>query len=141
MTRIEVEAAINEAIRTLCALPDRTPVYARVTWWPETLREAADVWANAVAQGGYERMRPGPSRPSGDAIDRMLPVLDWLRNLDDRARAVIWARAFGVPWWKLASRFGRSEDTVQRWHRSAIDLVLSWLKIGRLSWPAAVSAA
>ncbi len=137
MTRAEVEATINEAIRTLCALPDRNPVYARVTWWPDTLREAADVWANAVAEGGYERMRAAPSRPSADAIDRMLPVLAWLKPLTDRERSVIWARAFGAPWWRIASKWGKSEDTVQRWHRAAIDAVLSRLDADLAALPAA----
>jgi transposase len=48
--------------------------------------------------------------------------------VDERSRKIIWMRAFGVSWWRIGDRFGRSERTVQRWYDEAI------AAIGR-RWP------
>ena len=69
--------------------------------------------------------------PTGEAIDRMLPTLDWLRFTDKRGRKLIWARAFGETWWKIAGRFGRSDETARRWYMAALSAIAAGLRGGR----------
>lgn len=129
-----VEDRLQEAIRTLAALPDkeRKWIYGQLTSWPETLREAIDMMAIAlerVATGksAYEDMRPSRPVPSAEAIDRMDKTLPWLVLLDERERKLVMARAFDVYWTKLAAKYGKSEYHVKKWYAQTIDKV--WLAV------------
>jgi len=123
---IDVAERLNEAIRTLAALPDgeRRWLRARMTQWPALAPASEELFALLVARGGEpEPVRARPPAPSPEAIDRMLPTLAWLSWLDRRQRQVILARAHRVSWWKLSARFGVSERSVQRWHAEAVALI------------------
>lgn len=133
-TLLEVEERLHEAIRTLAALPDRERrfIYARQTSWPETLREAIDVIALAlerIQQGkpAYVPLREPRYVPTKEAIDRMDEALDWLAWLDERGLNLVTLRAFRTPWIKIAWRYGRSDTTVQRWYKEALESVLQRL--------------
>lgn len=113
------------AIRTLVAIPDRETGWLAVrSAWPDTLREEAEEWAKAVEAGGrYEAMRLERVRPSPSEIDAMIPCLLWMVWLDERERAIMWMRAFSVPWWKIAGRFEIRERTAHYWMRDAIEKI------------------
>lgn len=77
--------------------------------------------------------------PDPKDMNRFLEVLSWLswlRRENDGARDVriITARAFGAPWWKLAMRYGKSDDTIRRWHDAAIAMITvqHWRDVDRL---------
>ena len=130
MTLDEIDGFLVEAIRTLIALPDREArwLYPKLSHWPHVMPDETDVAAKAL-----ERLAAGKSAfalphlkrapPDPEAIDRMLPTLDWLKFTDGRGRKLIWRRAFKTPWWILAGMFGRSESQVQRWHKTALEQI------------------
>jgi Domain of unknown function (DUF6362) len=117
-----VARRLAEAIRTLAALPDRERRWLQgmASSWPAPLRDFWGEFGHAVMHGAPAPPRLRPPPPSPGAIDRMLPALTRLMAVDERPRKIIWMRAFGVSWWKIGDRFGRSERTVQRWHDDAI---------------------
>ncbi|MEM8838860.1 MAG: DUF6362 family protein [Pseudomonadota bacterium] len=117
---------IQRAILTLKAVPDPDRRY-------QGLRKAATfrdmdperiVTLKELLDGfGPETPRVNRFRPSPRDVEIYLDVLKWLTWLqseDRRGSDLIVARTFGVPYWKLATRHGRSEDTVRRWHDGAI---------------------
>lgn len=66
---------------TLSRLPDREHawLYGQQTYWPATLREAQDVFAHAVENGGRHEDLPPPFVPAErDAITRFWEVTEWL---------------------------------------------------------------
>ena len=126
-----LEERLHEAIRTLRALPDRERkwIHAAGARWPDTLREVADVLALAlerVQQGksAFESMRGPRYTPSKEAIDRMDEALDWLRVLDKDQLRILTLRAFGMSWERIGWRFRKSDRTMQRWYRDALETVL-----------------
>jgi hypothetical protein len=127
----EIEARLFEAIRTLRRLPDRERGYLQglKARWPEPLRDFWDEWANVIERGGFEAMRAQPPAPSPAAIDRMLPTLHWLTWLDKDERRIVFLRAFGVSWWQIASRMGRSERTAQRRHEQGLKIIAARLAL------------
>lgn len=69
------------------------------------------------------------------ALEKGKPIehcwLYWLEEYGGFTRKqikIIEARAFDVPWWRLADRFGKHIKTVQRWHDAMID------KLARRFW-------
>lgn len=102
-------------------LPDREARFLRGpgTAWPDAVREVTEAY-------GYEAARARRFQPTQTDVGRYLDVLAWLTWLNRRGHEgrrgvnLIVARAFGSPLWKLASRFGRSDDTIRRWEAKAI---------------------
>lgn len=78
-----------EAVATLQALPDREVGWllsAERAAWPAVLTEAADAFAQAVADGGRWRgVKVRPALPSSAAIARMDVVHGWLREVTKRS--------------------------------------------------------
>jgi hypothetical protein len=104
----------------------------------EMPREAIDVIAQAlerIQQGkpAYEPLREPRDVPRKEAIDRMDEALDWLAWLDERGLNLVKLRAFRTPWIKIAWRYGRSDTTVQRWYREALQSVLRRLGLPQAS--------
>lgn len=102
---------IRRAVLTHDALPGkrRASLVAQI----EIVREINEAY-------GYSDVRPPKFVASPRDVSNMLPVLEWLcrhrkKNNGERDFKLILARVRGVPWWKLANRFGRSERQVQRW--------------------------
>lgn len=126
-----VEQRLSESIRTLAALPDRERkwVYAKLSSWPATLREAVDVMSLALERlrdgevSAYEALAEPRWQPTKEMIDRLDRTLPWLTLLDERELKIVTLRAFRVSWLKISWRYGRSDTTVQRWHREAIERV------------------
>lgn len=124
MNASDIKAELYQAIRTLVAIPDRESAMLHVkSAWPATLREEAEVWAQAVSAGRYEDMKAPRVKPSPSEIDRMLPVLMWLVWLTERERSIIWCRAFDKPWWFIASRHQVTERAVAKWQQTAFERI------------------
>ncbi|MEM8794075.1 MAG: DUF6362 family protein [Pseudomonadota bacterium] len=89
-------------------------------------RASRQAWPNAQAlieHFGPEAPRVNRFTPNPGDVEIYLDVLKWLTWLqeeDKRGSDLIVARTFGVPYWKMAIRAGRSEETVRRWHDGAI---------------------
>ena len=95
----------------------------------ERLAEAADA-LERLPQGGvqgytsrlrwpYEDAGRAGARlpsPSPEAIDRMEQALTWLLWLEPEERRLVWLRAEGVPWKRVAHWLGIGRTTAwQRW--------------------------
>lgn len=133
----DIQVRLYEAIRTLHALPDRERkwIYGRMCNWPDTLREAVHIYAAALERLAnkktpFEDMREPPYVPTKEAIDRLDETLRWLTWLDKRELELITARAFKRAWLKIAWKYGRSDTTVQTWHRQALEKVRGRLLYG-----------
>lgn len=117
---------VERAILTLNALPDREAgwLYNQGGAWPDVLQSVNEAY-------GYSEARPPKFRPRPKDIDEMQEALSWLcwlkrQNDGQRDFKIVFARAFGAPWWKLAARYGKAERTVKRWHEGAF--VKMWAK-------------
>jgi hypothetical protein len=113
----------RRAILTVTALPDRERKWLRTQVVNLEVRQSID-----DAYGYTEERRPR-FRPTARDIDNMLPVMGWLSELrasphpGPRDYRIIWARAFGCPWWRLAGQLGRSDRQVQRYYDAAIEML------------------
>jgi hypothetical protein len=113
---------LRRSILTLAALPDREKA------WLSSPRSSMPDYVQEASAYASEAPRVRRFQPSPEDIGRYLDVLAWLSWLgrqNDGARDVkiITARTFGTPMWKLAERFGRSDETIRRWEIAAIDRV------------------
>ena len=112
---------LRRAILTLAVQPEREMVWLAGggSTWPEIVRE----WRNGDVPNSPRARR---FRPTPADIDDMLPMLGllaWLKHQPGsgaRDYRIIVARAFGVTWWKIAQKYGRSERQVNRWYDGAI---------------------
>lgn len=77
-----VEQRIVEALWTLARLPNDRGIGFATRNGIGYLDERGDLYANAVAAGGWLTVPPKPSPPSAKAIDAMHEPLEWLRQLD-----------------------------------------------------------
>jgi Domain of unknown function (DUF6362) len=120
-----VAARLGEAIRTLAALPDRERgwLLGMRSAWPTPIPDFWQEFGRAVEHGN-RALNPRAPAPTPEAIDRMLPTLQWLAWIGEAERKIVWSRAFNVPWWLLATRFNKSEKTLQRRHDQAMNLIL-----------------
>lgn len=110
-----VRAAVT--LRRLPMPPHGRPAPARPSW-PADRPVGADGDSFSEA---YDRA----IRPSARAISELDRVLPWLSCLDTVDRRLIWARANGLSWPRLARRFGISVGRVRyRWN-SAIDRIVA----------------
>ncbi len=114
---------MERAIKTLRALPERDRPRQIKGGWPDVVRDPLDAY-------GYTEAKPPRFRPSPHDVSVMLDVLGWITWLEQqndgkRGAQMIVARAFGVPWWAIGSRFGRDPRTIQRWYEGAVARVYS----------------
>lgn len=118
--RQAAEALVRRAILTLAAVPDREHGWLNTvrSSMPEPVREAVESFGWQAAKARFQ--------PTPTDLDRYLDVLGWLswlgrQNDGKRNVQIITARAFGAPLWKLAQRFGKSDETIRRWEAAAFD--------------------
>ncbi len=141
-TRIRVEYRLQEAHDVLRNLPDphmrylRNPLRARM---PAVVSTDIEAWALRVQKVRDDLPNDAPIIPriipSAAAIDRMEEVIvgkgdnpPWLSYLSHRERRVVWRRITGRPWHYIAAREDRSERTVQRWYREALEKIADELE-------------
>ncbi len=117
--RQAVIAALERAADTLKRLPmPRNGMPARErSSWPEIPDDPED-------DSGRAPSRPALIGPRPQAISELDRVLPWLGALDGTDRRVVWARAAGLPWPRLAREFGFSVGKMRYRWSSAIDRVV-----------------
>ena len=127
----EVIARLEEAGRTLLALPDRgASPRLRVMVW-ETLADPAET-------AGRTETPLRPAMPGAARISRMDTALGWIALIPrDKyvLRRIVGARALVhpltgrhlYPWRRLAARLGADHKAVQRWHAQGIALIVAGL--------------
>jgi hypothetical protein len=118
LTAETVKARFEEAAETLRALrlgPRDRPT-TQLTACPEVVHQAmlAYGWTDARVR----RLAPSPA-----AIDRLDETLAWLWPLAGDERRVIMARAFRLPWRRIAEIDGRSERTLRTVHARALTAI------------------
>jgi hypothetical protein len=115
-----VIATLERAADTLKRLPmprNGRPSQEQSSW-PSLPNGPAD--ARDQASSHAPKIPPGPR-----AISELDCVLPWLRLLDGPERRMVWARAAGLSWPRLAREFGGTVGQVRyRWN-GAIDRVVA----------------
>ena len=99
--RRAVIVTLERAADTLRRLPmprNGRPALERSSW-PMMPIDPDD--ASGQASSRSPRLPPGPR-----AISELDNVLPWLRELDNTDRQLVWARAVGLSWSRLAREFG-----------------------------------
>lgn len=118
--RDAVVAALARAASTLRRLP--MPAHGK----PSQLRSswpAVPVGQDDAADSSRSNFSRIP--PSARAISELDQVLPWFSGLDVADRRIVWARAAGLSWPKLARRAGLSVGQVRyRWN-GAIDRIVA----------------
>lgn len=122
--RRAVIVTLERAADTLRRLPmprNGRPALERSSWpmMPIDPDNASD---NACGQASSRapRLPPGPR-----AISELDSVLPWLHALDNTDRQLVWARAAGLSWSRLAREFGINVGRLRyRWN-AAIDRIIA----------------
>jgi len=124
ISREEIRELFREAAVTLgrlkCTARDR-PMDLRAAW-PDVVRATWD----AYEPDGDENPNVQATQAQIASLDRVLP---WLLFLEPDRRALIWARAQGVPWRKLERHFHVTERWLRERHKEALDLIRSRIKL------------
>jgi len=124
-TRDLVEAALEEAARTMRFVPDPPGSRPRGygSSWPDYVRDPWHAY-------GYHAAR-AQIVPSAAEIDRMDEVLEWLAWLDPVDAKIVWFRAAGMRWAQLGRKVKLSRSSCwRRWAAGLITLERS-LRNGR----------
>ena len=118
--RRAVIATLERAADTLKRLPmprNGRPALESSSW-PAMPIDPDDAFGQF--SGRAPRLPPGPR-----AISELDSVLPWLRALDNTDRQLVWARATGLPWSRLAREFGINVGQLRyRWN-AAIDRIVA----------------
>ena len=93
---------LEEAVSTLARLP-------QAEWRPRLVS-----WPRTRAGEGAAPRRQGRPAPQPAAIDRLDDTLSWLGWLEPASARILWARASGCTWRRVATLSGRGMRTCQR---------------------------
>jgi len=126
-----VVARLEEAGRTLLALPDRG-------YSPRLAQVRLDVIHDAMDAYGWTAARIRLPPPSPNAISRMDEAFSWLGFIPQSRfvlRSIVAARALVHPiserhlfsWRKLGERLRADHKAIQRWHAEGVRLILAGL--------------
>ena len=118
--RRAVITALERAADTLKRLPmPRNGMPARErSSWPMMLGDPGDTCSPAASHASR-------NPPLARAISELDCVLPWLAALDNTERRLVWARAAGLSWSRLAREFGINVGQLRyRWN-GAIDRVVA----------------
>ncbi len=118
--RRAVILALERAADTLRRLPmprNGRPALERSSW-PMIPIDPDDTGGQVSSR--VPRLSPGPR-----AISELDSVLPWLHALDNADRQLVWARAVGLSWSRLAREFGINVGRLRyRWN-AAIDRIVA----------------
>lgn len=118
--RRAVIVTLERAADTLGRLPmprNGRPSLERSSW-PMMPTDPDDACGRVSSRA--PRLPPGPR-----AISELDCVLPWLRALDNTDRQLVWARAVGLSWSRLAREFGINVGRLRyRWN-AAIDRIVA----------------
>ncbi|GER08803.1 hypothetical protein GCM10007972_24590 [Iodidimonas muriae] len=115
-TKEHVEERLIEAADVMKRLPE-VRVQGYFNLWPKVIYEFADL----VGQAPSRMRRPVPPP---DAITRMEATLEWLRWLDGEDARLVWARAEGMRWREICTRFGIARATAHRRQEYGLCVIL-----------------
>ena len=117
MDMAEVITRLNEAASVLRRLPEGSRYeHPFLTSWPYYKSDPNTAY-------GYEDVKMKPPIPSPAAIQRMEGVLAWLQLVPAEHRRLLWFRAEGWPWRKLARHFGCGRRKIKlRWRDGVVGL-------------------
>jgi hypothetical protein len=118
-TETGVEDRIVEAVDTLARVPAPT-MRRHLTSWPDYVHDAHEAY-------GYGGSRPPRCAAAPDAITRLDETLDWLRWLPRDAQHILWSRANGLSWRKIARFAGKAPNTCRAWYRAALRYIAARL--------------
>lgn len=121
---------VRRAVLTDAALPDpdRRFLAGPRCSLPDVLPEHHLSYDSEGARASSARAaRFRPSRTDITRCPQVMAWLAWLKGENDGRRDVeiIVRRCFGTPMWKLASRFGRSDETIRRWEAGAYAAIVN----------------
>jgi len=108
----EIETRLVEAVDTLKRLPV-PDIQRSVTLWPDVVQDSREAYGYATT-----RYRPAPAAP--DAITRLDETLAWLRWLPRAAQRILWSRANGISWRKIARFVGKAPNTCRAWYLAGL---------------------
>jgi hypothetical protein len=108
----EAEAALAEAVDTLRRLP-AVRVRSCLTLWPAIVQASHEAYGYADT-----RARPAPASP--EAITRLDHVLEALRRLETPDRRLVWSRANGFSWRRIAGFVGAAPNTCRARYLAAL---------------------
>ena len=109
-TREAVAERVEEAVDVLARLPE------------ERVCGLYDLWPKLVGEPGRQ---PRPAAAAPEAIDRMDEALGWLLWLEPEERRLVWLRAEGVPWKRVAHWLGIGRTTAwQRWTAALLQIAV-----------------
>ena len=111
-TAAEVADRVAEAVDTLKRLPQKG-MQKNITRWPEFVRASHEAYGY-----GDARLRPAPASP--EAISRLDETLEWLRLVPRDAQKILWCRANGLSWRRIAGFAGKSPNTCRAWYAAAL---------------------
>jgi hypothetical protein len=109
----DVRERLEEAARTLRALPAKDRPKGYDTAWPDVVRQAAEAY-------GWDAAVPPRITPSAAEIGRMEECFAWLSWLEPRDRQIVWLRAAGVRWRAICVRVGYART--HAWRRQVAAL-------------------
>ena len=118
-TETGVEDRINEAVDTLSRVPAQS-MRRHLTSWPDYIHEAHEAY-------GYTGFRPPRAPAAPDAITRLDETLGWLRWLPRDAQHILWSRAHGLSWRKIARFAGKAPNTFRAWYLAALHYIAARL--------------
>ncbi len=114
-----VEERLCEAVDTLKRVPV-PDIQRNVTRWPDFIHDSREAYGYAAI-----RVRLAPAAP--DAITRLDETLIWLGWLPRDAQRVLWSRANGFSWRKIAYFVGKAPNTCRAWYLAALHLIATRL--------------
>lgn len=117
-----VEERIYEAVDTLRRVPAPT-MRRHLTSWPSYIHEAHEAY-------GYTGFRPPRAPAAPEAITRLDETLGWLRWLPRDAQHILWSRASGMSWRKIARFAGKAPNTCRAWYLAALHYIVGRLNSG-----------
>ncbi len=117
-----VEERISEAVDTLRRVPAPT-MRRHLTSWPGYIHEAREAY-------GYTGFRPPRAPALPEAITRLDETLGWLRWLPRDAQHILWSRASGLSWRKIARYAGKAPNTCRAWYLAALHYIAGRLNSG-----------
>ena len=115
-----VHDRIVEAVDTLKRLPV-PDIQRSVTRWPDFVRDSREAYGYSTV-----RVRLAPAAP--EAISRLDETLDWLCWPPPAAQRILWSRANGLSWRRIAVFAGKSPNTCRAWHLAALHTIAARLE-------------
>ncbi len=121
-SRTHVEERIVEAVDTLSRVPAPT-MRRHLTSWPDYIHDIHEAY-------GHSEFRPPRAPAAPEAITRLDETLGWLRWLPRDAQHILWSRANGLSWRKIARFAGKAPNTCRAWYLAALHYIATRLNAG-----------